>query len=104
LVTPRWKFIRAYGVWDVHELYDLQSDPDELQNLYNDPAHRPRALEMDKRLFELLEQTGGDSLPMHRGWTGNAKEERSPEKSSWAPFPQSLMHQPEKKPATPPKK
>jgi hypothetical protein len=69
--------------------------------LYNDPASRARALAMDKRLFELLAETGGDSLPLHRGWTGNAKEERSPAKSNWAPFPPSLLHDATKKPARP---
>lgn len=90
LVTPQWKFVRAYGVWDVHELYDLKNDPHELTNLYPNPAYRQRWLAMDKRLFELLAETGGDSLPLQRGWAGNAKEERSPAASSWAPFPQSL--------------
>jgi hypothetical protein len=45
---------------------------------------------MDKRLFELLAETGGDSIPLNRGWNGSAKEERSPTGSAWAPFPQSL--------------
>ena len=90
LITPRWKYVRAYGLWDVHELYDLQTDPHELNNLFTDPAHRQRAMEMDKRLFKLLAETGGDSLPLHRGWKGSAKEERSPEGSPWAPFPEAM--------------
>jgi len=77
LVTPRWKYIRAYGVWDVAELYDLESDPRELHNLAAAPEHRQRLLAMDKRLFELLAETGGGSLPLHRGWNGSAKEERN---------------------------
>ncbi len=91
LITPRWKFVRAYGLWNVHKLYDLQTDPHELHNLYTDPAHRDRTLAMDKRLFELLAATGGDSIPLHRGWSGSAKEERSPNGSSWTPFPESLQ-------------
>jgi N-acetylglucosamine-6-sulfatase len=95
LITPRWKFVRAYGLWDVHELYDLHTDPHELRNLYPDPAHRDRALAMDKRLFELLAETGGDSIPLHRGWSGSAKEERSPKGSPWAPFPESMKRKPQ---------
>lgn len=91
LVTTRWKFIRAYGLWDLHELYDLQNDPHELNNLYGHPDYRSRAMAMDKRLFELLGQTGGGSLPLLRGWTGGAKEERSSTASEWAPFPQSMI-------------
>jgi N-acetylglucosamine-6-sulfatase len=91
LVTPRWKFVRAYGLWDVHELYDTQNDPHELTNLFTHPEHRARALAMDKRLFELLAETGGESIPLQRGWNGTAREARSPAASGWAPFPQSLM-------------
>jgi N-acetylglucosamine-6-sulfatase len=91
LITPRWKYVRAYGLWDVPELYDLQNDPHELHNLAADQIHKERALAMDKRLFELLAETGGDSIPLHRGWNGDAKEERSPTGSPWAPFPESLL-------------
>lgn len=94
LVTPRWKYIRAYGLWDVAELYDLETDPHELHNLATAPEHRQRMLAMDKRLFELLAETGGDCLPLHRGWNGTAREERSPKGSDWAPFPQSMTANP----------
>jgi N-acetylglucosamine-6-sulfatase len=95
LVTPRWKFVRAYGLWDVHELYDLQSDPHELNNLFALPEHHARAMAMDKRLFELLAETGGDSIPLHRGWNGSAKEERNATQSAWAPFPKAMTVTPE---------
>lgn len=91
LVTPEWKFVRAYGLWDLHELYNTKEDPHELNNLYPDPQHVARAMAMDKRLFELLAETGGDSIPLHRGWNGSAREERSPEASEWAPFPRQMM-------------
>mgnify|MGYP001285226301 CR=1 FL=1 len=91
LITPRWKYARAYGVWDVSELYDLENDPHELSNLFAEPEHRARAMAMDKRLFELLAETGGGSIPLLRGWNGSAKEERSPYASEWAPFPQSMV-------------
>jgi N-acetylglucosamine-6-sulfatase len=92
LVTPRWKYIRAYGLWDVAELYDLQTDPHELHNLAAEPEHRQRMLAMDNRLFELLAETGGDILPLHRGWNGTAREERSNAGSDWAPFPQTMIN------------
>jgi N-acetylglucosamine-6-sulfatase len=94
LVTPRWKYVRSYGLWDVHELYDLESDPHELHNLYAAPEQRRRVREMDARLFELLAETGGDSLPLRRGWNGGAKEERSPSGSPWAGFPRSMTAEP----------
>jgi len=90
LLTPRWKYVRAYGLWDVAELYDLESDPHELHNLFTAPEHHARAMQLDKRLFELLAETGGDSIPLHRGWNGSAKEQRSASQSPWAEFPKSM--------------
>ena len=101
LVTPHWKFVRAYGLWDVHELYNLQHDPHELRNLYVDPQHRDRALAMDRRLFKLLAATDGETMPLRRGWNGSAKEERSPDQSPWAPFPNSITA-PDRTPLEPP--
>ncbi len=31
--TKRYKFIQTHGVWDKYELYDLQADPHEMNNL-----------------------------------------------------------------------
>jgi N-sulfoglucosamine sulfohydrolase len=39
------------------ELYDLQNDPDALQNLIDEPAHAARAREMRGRLLKWMEQT-----------------------------------------------
>lgn len=90
LITPDWKYVRAYGLWDVPELYHTKADPHELKNLYTHPDHHARALAMDKRLFELLAETDGESIPLLRGWNGSAREERNPARSPWAPFPQSM--------------
>jgi N-acetylglucosamine-6-sulfatase len=46
----RYKFISYYGLWDVDELYDLQSDPHETKNLFYDPAHRKTAEAMEAQL------------------------------------------------------
>ncbi len=94
LITPRFKYVRAYGLWDLHELYDLQNDPEELDNLYLESSWHQLAIDMDKRLFELLHETGGDSIPLHRGWHGRAKELRHPDRSPWALFPKSLKVKP----------
>jgi len=90
LITPRWKYVRAYGLWDVPELYDIENDPHELVNLFHDPDHHERAIEMDKQLFELLAETDGHSIPLLRGWNGRAKELRDPGASPWAPFPETM--------------
>lgn len=60
----RFKYIRYHGIWDVDELYDLQADPRETTNLIADPARADTVAELDRRLFEILEETGGDTMPL----------------------------------------
>ncbi|MCB1079354.1 MAG: sulfatase-like hydrolase/transferase, partial [Verrucomicrobiae bacterium] len=60
----RFKYVRYYGIWDVDELFDLQADPGETTNLIHDPAHAETVRELDQRLFEILEATGGDTMPL----------------------------------------
>ena len=40
--TDRYKLIHFYNDIDQWEFYDLQSDPQELHNLIDDPEHRGR--------------------------------------------------------------
>ncbi|MBL9191489.1 MAG: sulfatase [Opitutaceae bacterium] len=61
----RYKFITYYGLWDSNELYDLQSDPDEMKNLINDPAHRTTTETMTKQLYAMMEQLGGMQIPLN---------------------------------------
>jgi len=72
--TDRYKFIRYHGIWDLDELYDMQSDPDETRNLINSPAHQDVAKNLRERLFELLRETRGSSLPL------------LPDRGSWFPW------------------
>lgn len=60
----RYKFIRAHGVWDTDELYDLETDPDERFNLVNSAAHREILANMNAELFKTLKETGGLSIPL----------------------------------------
>lgn len=64
VVGDRWKFIRYHGIWDTDELYDLENDPQESRNLIADPAQQERVAEMKRRVFELLNDSGGSSLPL----------------------------------------
>lgn len=50
----RYKYMFYHGVWDVNELYDLELDPQERQNLIHSPDHQDRIERMRNRLFELL--------------------------------------------------
>lgn len=70
--TDAWKFIRYPNGDDTpdqftSELYDLQSDPYELRNLANDPAHAARRSELEQLLREGSAEAGPDRLPLYRG-------------------------------------
>ncbi len=65
LRTERYKYIRYYGLWDTDELYDLQSDPLEKQNLIRSEAHQEIAVQMNNDLFEDLKNTNGMYIQLY---------------------------------------
>ena len=85
----RYKFIRYHGIWDSDELYDLQEDPLEADNLIYNQAHQAIVAKMRLRLFEILEQTGGMQMPI---WPDRGESEnlRSRKGSKAADFPDQL--------------
>lgn len=89
----RYKYIHAHGIWDIDELYDLQADPYETNNLIFSEEHRPIIQQMNKRLFEILSQTGGMQIPLYpdRGGQSNL---RNPGKPGNAAFPPQLIRKP----------
>ena len=64
--TEQYKFIHYHGIWDFDEFYDMLNDPDEMNNLINDPAYASVVLSMKRRLYEWLENTGGMQIPLRR--------------------------------------
>ena len=62
--TERYKLIHFYYDVDEWELYDLEKDPEELNNVYNNPEYKLVQQEMHKRLDELRIQykDNSDSL------------------------------------------
>lgn len=71
----RYKYIYYHGIWDLEELYDLQTDPQERYNLIRVPAYREVARQMRRRLFDRLEATGGMQIPLRRGdWQASERK------------------------------
>ena len=66
LVTQRWRMTIAHGdSWG--ELYDLASDPHEMDNLFEDPGHRGiRGELMEKLAYRQMELADRSPLPMGR--------------------------------------
>jgi N-acetylglucosamine-6-sulfatase len=62
--TDQYKFIRSQGVWDIDQLYDLQKDPYELNNLIRKPELQSVAKAMNKALWDWLEKTNGLQIPL----------------------------------------
>ncbi|MDN4500839.1 DUF4976 domain-containing protein [Alteromonadaceae bacterium BrNp21-10] len=62
--TFYFKFITHHGVWDTEELYDINNDPRELQNLINDQSYLNIIANLRTRLFTRLENYNGeDNVP-----------------------------------------
>jgi arylsulfatase A-like enzyme len=51
--TERYKLIHFYNDIDEWELYDLKADPDEMRNVYNDPAYADTVKQLTAELKEL---------------------------------------------------
>ena len=65
--TKRYKLIHFYYDIDAWEFYDLQNDPQELNNLYGDPAHQ-EIIERLKVELERLRKQYGDSEELARSF------------------------------------
>ncbi len=60
--THDWKLVNVHG-HDTGELYDLQNDPDETWNLWEDPNHAAVKCELLKRLSDRQAYAATDPLP-----------------------------------------
>ena len=61
--TKRYKLIRFYYDIEAWELYDLEKDPNEMQNIYNNPEYTEIQSKLHKQLEELrLYYKDSDSL------------------------------------------
>ena len=66
LLDGHFKYIRTLTEGEVEELYDLENDPEELENLAGKPEHRERVLAMRAAMLEELKKRGAgiaDHLP-----------------------------------------
>ncbi len=64
--TDRYKLIRFYYDIEAWEMYDLEKDPQEMFNVYNNPQYRAARERLHKRLEELrVQYQDNDSLNQH---------------------------------------
>ena len=73
--TDRYKLVRYYEPqWDTWEMFDLEEDPDEVNNVAFDPAYADMRKQLEQRLLELRKQysddtgtVGGGKFPITAG-------------------------------------
>ena len=64
--TDRYKYIRYHGIWDTNEFYDLQTDPQEMNNLIDSAEHSELIEQLADEVYGWLETTGGMNIPLKR--------------------------------------
>ncbi len=56
--TERYEYIHYFTQPEEFELYDLETDPQEMHNLYGNPVHAELSQRLSVRLGELRRETG----------------------------------------------
>jgi N-acetylglucosamine-6-sulfatase len=64
--TDDFKYMEYYGIWDKNELYHLTKDPDENNNLIDDPAYEEKRKELRTELAALRKRYGARANPSWR--------------------------------------
>ncbi len=95
IIGGRWKYIRCHGIWDRDELYDLQSDPAEMNNLIESPQQAERVQQMNEQLWQMLYGSGGHDVPLLQD-RGQRFPWRNPDRSPQAKFPEEYFRRSEK--------
>ena len=98
LRSDKYKYITYYGLWDTDELFDIQADPGEQNNLIRSSQHKKVKSKMENRLYKMMADLGGMEIPMNqpRG-NSNNKRLRIRGGDAAADFPSDVvLDQPEK--------
>lgn len=61
--TERYKYMQYHGIFDLDELYDSDTDPQEMRNRIDDASHHEIRLDMQKRLRSLIKEYGMRDVP-----------------------------------------
>lgn len=69
--TDRYKYIAYKGIWDLNELYDLEKDPYEMNNLIRDKSLDSIGLQLRRDMYDWLEKTNGLQIPLKKQMGNN---------------------------------
>jgi len=91
ITTDKYKLIHFYYDIDSWELLDLQKDPQEMHNVYGDPAYAGVQAELHRKLEELrVKYKDNDSLNQHFIDEYNEKVKKNPIIEYWKRTPEEL--------------
>jgi N-acetylglucosamine-6-sulfatase len=88
----RYKYIHVHGLWDIDELYDLETDPLETTNLIFSEAHQAIVKQMNEQLFATLKQSEGMYIPLYPD-RGGSNRLRRKGAAPQADFPPQLIRE-----------
>ncbi len=61
----QYKLITYYGLYDTDELFDIQADPEEQNNLIHDPEFAAIHKQMQDALYAKMDELGGMDIPLN---------------------------------------
>jgi N-acetylglucosamine-6-sulfatase len=61
----QYKYTTYYGLWDTDELFDIQADPQEQNNLIYKPDYAQTKQQMQNRLYTMMAELGGMNIPLN---------------------------------------
>ena len=64
--SDKYKYISYNGIWDINELYDLEKDPYEMNNLIRNKDMDKIGLQLRDELNSWLEKTNGLQIPLKK--------------------------------------
>jgi len=88
------KYIQYHGVWDIEELYDLNADPGEMNNLIDDPNLLSAKVELRHRLHLALANRDGKHVVPYTERLSSGLVYRDKDGPGAAPFPPEWLEAP----------
>jgi arylsulfatase A-like enzyme len=64
--SDKYKYIAYNGIWDINELYDIEKDPYEMNNLIRNKDFDKIGLQLRNELYDWLEKTNGLQIPLKK--------------------------------------
>ena len=90
----RVKYIQYYGIYDTEELYDLTKDPEEMNNLIDDPAYLDRKVSLRAALYKGLANREGEHAIPFTARYARGSVRRNRDGTGSAPFPDAWRVEP----------